>query len=55
MTLSIYAHTHDEENAPVSALFLGELSSQKSFNGVFLFQNERTCIPQSLYKLLLLK
>lgn len=48
-------HTHDEENAPVSALFLGELSSQKSFNGVFLFQKERTYIPQSLYKRLLLK
>lgn len=42
MTLSFYAHTHDEENAPVSASFLGELSSQQSSDGVFLFRNERT-------------
>lgn len=42
MTLSFSAHTREKENAPVSASFLGELSSQHSSNDVFLFRNERT-------------
>ena len=41
MTLFICPHTHtrDEEDAPMSELFLEDLSPQKSSTGVF-FQNE---------------